>query len=749
MIRKRIRLNATAATATDQRINLTIPTGATVRLNAASGDGLRCFRLEAYTGGLLNLPNYDIPVVFDLGSMRTQANISQIPLLRDHDFAKGVGHSDDVTIDVSTGVTGTGVMSVESAYRDEVVASADNGKQWQLSIGGTSTEGDIEYVDETREISVNNRGLRGPLLLVRHYLLREISFVETGADETGAIATLIAAFDGRPTGTSKMNFEAWLKSLGIDIKALTADGLKRLRSQFDAEMNQDDDSADDTTASDETIESDSDAEASVNDEAIAESAGTAEVDDAVAQSLADRTADHIERTEQLETLNARFGSPEITVNERRVSLLAHAVRQRWTPDRFELECRRRARPQRMNPRRGGAQADRVNLLAAMQFAILSHANVPLDRDFRNVPSARLYLNASFNSDPNADARQRAMDQSHDYRHHTLVELIASAMALDSECDAPARSDRWWQAAFSSNAVQDLFTQSTQAILLNTFEESMSMLEMMARSTDVPNFKKNERKVVDPNTGELEIIPSTGTAGDATLTASGEEFKIARFGKRWGIDDQDMINEDFGVFEEMPQFLGRSARRLAGQLIAKLLLDNPNLKDGNPWFTGSNLRTTSALTAANLKASLTAFGVQQSGDVSLDLDPNVILTPKALRFTAAEILADAPRITGSDSLTTSRNVLADTIDRQLHDSLLDNGLTDPADRGTTIAGDATSWYLADTRYPAIELAHLNGTGRGPTIRTGVYSDGKYGVWVDVKRDIGAAPLRRQSIQKNTA
>lgn len=740
-------------------VDLCVTTGR-VSLRAAAGDGCRVFDLHAYTGGLVNLPQYDIPVVFDLSTMEMQDNATQVPLLKDHDSTKGVGHSDDVSIDAN-GVSGTGYMSVPSSFRDQIIEAADNGKEWQLSVGGSAPGDSIEYIDEGQSFRANNRGLQGPALLVRNYLLREISFVEAGADESGAIATLVASFHSNPKGEPTM-FEKWLKSQGIDIKALTSEGLERLRVIFKSEQDAEgsesgegSDSGDDNSSGDDA----SDDDTSNVDAQIAESAGTTDANDSVAESIrreqGEARAAEVERSEQLESLNARFESPRHRVGGEEVSMLATALRDGWTPERFELQALRQGRPQTMNASRSVDRSpqNRVAMLASMVFAIMGHANANVERDFRGNGSAREYLNATLLSNPNDAVRDRAMNQSHDFRYHDLIDMMATAMDLDGvDCNAPKKSPRWFKAAFSSNSVMDLFTQSTQAILIDSFMQEASTYDNFASicsQVDVPNYKENERKTLSPDSGELAKLRSTETARDATLSAGGEAYKISRFALRWGIDDMDVINEEFGVFRTMPRQLGMGAARLFGQVIAKLLLTNPNMKDGNPWFSGSNLRTGSALTSANMKAALTAFGTQMDGNVSLDLDPDTLFVPKALRFDAAEIFNDAPLITGTGGTQTSRNVLAGLINSIIHSALLDNGFNDPDDRDVAITPDPTSWYLFDSRYESIEVGHLQGEGRGPEIRTGEYTDGKYGVWFDIRRSLGAAPIRRESAQKNTA
>ena len=720
--------------------------------NAAGGDSRPVeFDLLAYTGGPLKFAEFDAVAVIDIATLQLPENTTQVPLLLDHDFRQPVGHApyDQLTVDPSEGITAKGFASVDSPYRDRVVNSTADGFEWQLSIGGTAPEDEIEFYGEGQTVRVNNRTFAGPVVVIRNYLLKETSFLSMGADQTGAVArvALVAALRLKTEG-SKMTFEAWLESKGIDIEGLTAKALQFLRDTFNEEQSAETDAEE--SAEDDSAE-DADESAGTDVEDSAEDATDDPLDE-YERRMADVTADATERNEELVALNARFSPGQIEVGGRQIPLLAHAQRNRWTSERFELECRRRERPAPRNTRRKETSGQgRAVILASMVYSVMERASCRIDREFKSL-SSRMYLNANFRLSPNDEARQRAMNAAYDYRHHGLIDLVADAMALDGvECSSPKKSDQWFRAAFSSNTVQELFTQSAQAILLDTYEQTGNKLAPIVRERDVPNFKTNERKSVSPDTGELEKLNPTGTAGDATLSASGEEYKIARFSKRWGIDDQDMINEDFGVFEDMPQFLGRSSARLFDQVIVKLLLSNPNLKDGAAWLSAAagNLRTGSALSAANLKLALTDFSTLTDGSVNLELNPNVALVPSALRFLLAEILSAAARVTGENATTTSQNVLSNEIDRQIWSAMLDNGITDPDDRDTSIAGSATDWWLFDTQYPAIEVGHLMGTGRGPQIRSGVYSDGRYGVWFDVKRDIGAAPLRRESVQKNEA
>lgn len=718
---------------------------------ADSDDSVPTFEMSAYTGGFVDLPDWPLPVVFDLSTLELQDNATQVPLLYEHDNLRGVGHF-EVSI-TDEGVSGTGYLSEPGEDNDRVVLAARAGKEWQLSVGVAASMEHVEEIPEGRSFTANNRTLHGPALLVKRGLLRETSFVQAGADQSGAIATLLASL--RPqdtTGADKMGFEAWVAEQGFELDKLTAKQLASLRVQFEAQGNNLSDADDIVPDEENADDSASDEDNDTSDEGSA--------DDQTSDFAADRAAE-VERIQSLERVAAGFPANALTVtrNGQEVNLLASALRDGTSAQAFELSLLRNQRPQRMNAsRRSSGGQNSSEMLTSMVFSIMASVNARPDFDFNGNRSALTYFEASgarstLLAKPEDAKRYALWEASHQYRHHDLFEMMASLMAAEGiECTAPRKSDTWFKAAFASNTVVDLFTTSGQAVLLDTFmqhAETYEALMAIVQQVDLPNFLTNERKTVSPDSGEMERLNPTATATDAHLSSTGEEYKIARYAKRWGVDDQDMINEQFGVFREMPQFLGRQSAQLAAQLICKILLTNPNLADGSAWCSGSSLRASSALTNANMKAALTAFGKQTDGSVTLDLRPDTLVVPSELQFTAAEVLDAAPLITGNTTTQTSRNVLAGRIQRIVDTALLDNGFNDPSDRSTAVAGNNSSWWLFDSRYPPIELGHLVGTSRGPQIRTGTYSDGKYGVWFDVKRDVGAAALRRESAQRNNA
>lgn len=149
---------------------------------AAGGEGkARRFRGIAYSGLPVNDHPYWGQVVFDLASTKAE---QRIPVLRDHDPDKIVGHTEAVAIGSNISVEG---VFDETAFSGEVAKLSDAGFPWQMSVN--IKPGSIEEVRPGEKFSMNGHEVTGPAVVFRNSNIREVSFVPVGADaNTNAIA---------------------------------------------------------------------------------------------------------------------------------------------------------------------------------------------------------------------------------------------------------------------------------------------------------------------------------------------------------------------------------------------------------------------------------------------------------------------------------------------------------------------------------------------------------------------------------
>ncbi len=135
------------------------------------------FSMVAYTGGPMKIAGFTHPVVVDLEGLSIDRQ--NIPIRLDHNPKQGVGHTDRVAIENGQ-VFAEGLISRDTSWARDVIKSGKNGFPWQASIGAEIIQ--AEFIPNGNQIQVNGRTFDGPLYVIRKSILKEISFVDNGAD---------------------------------------------------------------------------------------------------------------------------------------------------------------------------------------------------------------------------------------------------------------------------------------------------------------------------------------------------------------------------------------------------------------------------------------------------------------------------------------------------------------------------------------------------------------------------------------
>lgn len=135
------------------------------------------FSMVAYTGGVMRIEGFAHPVVVDLEGLAIERQ--NIPVRLDHHPRQGVGHTSRVVIDNGK-VIAEGLVSRDTSWARDVAKSGQRGFPWQASIGADVKA--VEFVPNGSQVQVNGRTFDGPLYVVRKSVLKEISFVDNGAD---------------------------------------------------------------------------------------------------------------------------------------------------------------------------------------------------------------------------------------------------------------------------------------------------------------------------------------------------------------------------------------------------------------------------------------------------------------------------------------------------------------------------------------------------------------------------------------
>lgn len=140
-------------------------------------------------------------------------------------------------------------------------------------------------------------------------------------------------------------------------------------------------------------------------------------------------------------------------------------------------------------------------------------------------------------------------------------------------------------------------------------------------------------------GLLEKTPDGSPIKEHSLDDNQETIQLATYSKIIGIGRQAVINDNLGIFSQIPAKHARAWARTINQLCIKVLLTNGNLSDGTALFAAghSNLDTSTAKVtdAATAQAVIRALSLKiekqmdQDGKSQLNLMPSLILTSPEL------------------------------------------------------------------------------------------------------------------------
>ena len=171
---------------------------------AASEKELPRFSMVAHSGGRMRIAGFPHPVVVDLTGLEVPSQ--SVPIRLDHKPSQGVGHSTRIAARDGR-LVAEGLISRETSSARDVAKSGSNGFPWQASIGGPVIE--AEFVAEGQTVEVNGQTFEGPLHVVRRMTLKEISFVDSGADGgTKAVVAAQSEEDDQAMKTTEVKAEA-------------------------------------------------------------------------------------------------------------------------------------------------------------------------------------------------------------------------------------------------------------------------------------------------------------------------------------------------------------------------------------------------------------------------------------------------------------------------------------------------------------------------------------------------------------
>jgi len=549
-----------------------------VAQNEREEKALNKFLILAYTGAKMNV-GWGMDVVIDIQGI--EPALACIPVLKDHDAEKVIGHSTSISKSVEMGVVIEGVVSGCNEYANEVVGSSKNGFPWQASIGATPV--DVEEIKESQAVVVNGESVQGPFYLVKTCKMYEVSFVSLGADQntSAAIAAKLQLEE------NAMLFNEWVVALGFDVATLTEAQSKSLQELYEKQTKE---------------VSDAEKPEQVEGEVAAV---VEEVKEVAVVEVGDKEKKEAEleaaRVKSIQSISAGL-HPE---------MVDEAIKSKISPEEFSkkmVEAVRSERPAGFNIVSRSVSMDQQKVL---------EASLSLRAGVREERVIKLY-------------GEQVMEAAQKSRNLGMRDVIRECIRLEGKQGSIGFSDATIKAGFSTTVLPNLLNTTIERALLEDFSvrNQESSVDKIFAVQDVSDFR---------STGRLR-----GTVGSMEEVSNGAEIPALNVGEenytgaaktvagRIVLTRQDIMNDDMGFLSNLPRILSKKAFDMREKQGIALIEAN-----ANNFFhaTHSNL-STGALNLANLAIAVSKLRKQKdaAGD-PINLQPRYILVPTELEATA--------------------------------------------------------------------------------------------------------------------
>lgn len=659
----------------------------------------------AYSGGKMNLPGWQHPVVVDLAGMEIPESV---PLLTNHE------NKTDSRIGLISAAVRNNVLEItgeivsDSKDAADIIAQGKAGADWQLSIGADVKE--CELVKGSRE--VNGQEVEGPFYHIKKSTLREVSVVAVGADAHTNMK-VNAKFNLVNQEGEAMNNKSETKSVSAVSAPNDAVPPEKKPEPEQKPGNPANKPGEPANKPGEPEKKPDNAEkkpgqaaAEATPPAIQASAG----DVAATAREAAQNAVKAER-ERISAIQAICDGefPEI---ER------EAIAGGWTPEvvtKKVLETIRAERP-----------AANVNI---------SVKTAPEGGELRKTIEAAMCLRVGVSADQleksygakTVEAGMAEMDMP-------LKQLLIECMKLDGIPYSRGFDNETIRAAFSSVSLPGILSNVANKKLLQSYEAQPIIAMKLCSTGDLNDFKENDRfRLTD--VGDLLPIAADGEIKDGGLIEESAKNQLDTYGKKFCLTRKMIINDDLGAFMKVPTAMGNRAARLIDQLFFSRLLSNPAQADGKALFSTNHKNllsgATSALSADSLKKAIQLFLDQVDADGQpISVEPKYLLVPTALKHLAIELTQGATLImSGTDNaVRPALNVLSDENLQVISSPYLGNSAYEGSSQ--------TGWYLfGDPKtVDTWEIGFLKGK-RTPTVERGETDFNTLGLWFRVYFDLG--------------
>lgn len=336
------------------------------------------------------------------------------------------------------------------------------------------------------------------------------------------------------------------------------------------------------------------------------------------------------------------------------------------------------------------------------------------------------------------------DNARQYRTHSLVRTMEECLEQRGvRTRGLSRSQIVTRALHTTSDFANILDNVTNKTLRNAYEAAPQTWQPISRRIEAPDFKAINR-VQLAEAPPLEKVLEHGEFTSGTIAEGKESFRLATYGKWFGLTRQALINDDLDAFGRLVTMFGQSARNLESDVVWSQILANAAMGDLNNLFStahGNLAGVGAAISTTSLGSGRAAMRKQTGldGVTYLNIMARYLIVPPEKETLADQYVSVNLVASQASSVNPFSGRLTVVAEPRLNGITLD---------GTVIAGSAVSWYLAastDQPIDMIEYAYLSGSD-GPEVitRTGFEVDG---IQVRCRHDFAAKVIDWRGLYKD--
>lgn len=169
----------------------------------------------------------------------------------------------------------------------------------------------------------------------------------------------------------------------------------------------------------------------------------------------------------------------------------------------------------------------------------------------------------------------------------------------------------------------------------------SPLMQLAKPREVRDFRDIHALTIS-GTPQLLVVQELEEYKQASLSESGESYRVLTFGRILSLSRQLIVNDNLGAFIQAGNWYARSAAKTRAEVIVALIQSNPPMADGKAVFHvdhGNLAAVGTAITIPALSAARQAMRAQKDkdGETIIDVAPKYLVVGPAKETEAEQVL----------------------------------------------------------------------------------------------------------------